>query len=179
MREKEVYKERQKLYRQELDIQKQEIEKVSQKRSEAGMSVDKEIVEISKDFAKKAAEIEQEKLLEKKKIAQTIMEENIKEKRKAILNQREQIKKEDQVVQDSLKKVQEEEERKLKNEKDAKKRLINALQMSYAVQGSLKKQQTEKEKELDRKFLAISEAQSDENEKNRLKVRIFFNFLVF
>lgn len=160
-----------------MDYQKQELEKNAQKRVAAGSNIDKEAVEMQNDYIKKIQEIEQAKIQEKKMRALSIMEENIKEKRRAEQEMREKEKNEDQLMQFSLKRIQEEEERKQFEEIEAKKKLVNSLKVSYAIQGSLKKQQTEKQKELDKKFLQIAEERSNENEKNRQKVLIHYHFM--
>jgi hypothetical protein len=114
--------------------------------------------------------MEQAKIQEKKMKASNIMEENIKEKKRVEQEMKEKEKYEDQMMQFSLKRLQEEEERKLLEEKEAKKKLVNSLKVSYAIQGNLKKQQSEKERELDRRFLQIAEEKSLENERNRQRV---------
>jgi hypothetical protein len=169
--EKARQKELQKAYLQELDQQRREIHNRSQQRQENGSIDDKVAVALQKEMANEAAVREQKRIQEKKALAQSLVEQNIKEKQKVQQEHREQLNQEHTLIQSTLRRMQEEDEKKAAAERNAKARLISSLQESYAVQASMAKRQKERERELDKLFTAQQVERTAESERAREKVR--------
>ena len=170
LQEKMWQKEQQKAYLQDLDQQRREIQMRSRQSLEDGSLDDKVAVAIQKEMATEAAAREKKRVEDKKSRALNLMEENMREKQKADQELREQTAQEHQLVHTTLRRMQEEDEKKAAAERNVKTKLVNSLQESYAVQTSLAKRQRERERELDKLFTAQQIERTAENEKNRQKV---------
>ena len=178
MKEKALQKERRKTYWQELERQRTELDARAKNSNQAGSTQEKEAILAHQDFVKQASEMEKSRESEKKQKAAIIMEENRKEKKRAELIVKDREVSENQSIMETLKRLNEEEEAKIREERNVKSKRTNALRESYAVQEEIKRRQKMQVRELDKLFKAKEEEQSVEDEKNRQRVYLLIIPLV-
>ncbi len=169
-RERQLQKERQRLYSQQLAAQKAELDSRMRRNTEVGSVEDREAVQLQTDFVKQKAELEKLQSAEKRAKAESIMQENLVEKRRATMAVKELEKQDNMMVLEQIKRINEEGEQKVRDEKDVKVRVVNALRESYEIQEEMKRRQRMQTKELDKVFLKKEEELSQENERNRQRV---------
>ena len=170
-RERLLMRERQVMYRQELEDQRKEI--ATRVKMGNNMTTEGEKASMQKqlDFAKAVAEKDVLKAHEKKTRAVNIMGENIKAKRKVIDEAKAQEERENSVVVENLRKIEQEERVKVELEKQKKITLASALQVSYTVQEDLRKQQKDREKESDKVYHELHKEKLVHDDLERQKVR--------
>eukprot|EP01022_Parablepharisma_sp_SALTPOND_P008210 TRINITY_DN135387_c1_g1_i1.p4 TRINITY_DN135387_c1_g1~~TRINITY_DN135387_c1_g1_i1.p4 ORF type:complete len:186 (-),score=57.72 TRINITY_DN135387_c1_g1_i1:1216-1773(-) len=163
-------KERQALYRQELENQRKEIQTRINMSKNMDSQKDKESLQKQLNFMKETADGDYLKEKQKKALAINIMDENVKLKRKVLEEAKEKEQRETLAVMERLKRIEEEEKAKIEAEKQNRIKLANALKESYNVQEDIRRQQREKLKELDKVYSEKHKERLMEEEKYRQRV---------
>ena len=170
IREKQLTKERQNIYKQELEKQRKEIQERAAASKNVVSEFEKKAVQDQVDRLREIAAKESMKGKLKKKIEMSIMNENINIKRKNVEENKQVELYENSVMMNELKRLETEEKVKTRTEKVNKDEMANALKEAYVVQQSMKQQEKEKLKQLDKVYCEKYKEKLIEDDKDRQRV---------
>ena len=167
IREKELLREKQKLYREELERQKREAYDRIIRSKNAASDEERRLLESEIGSIQQSKDKDLMKERQKKEVAMNIMDENIRLKQEAVRNLKDIERREAAVELEKIKRIQAEEQLKNDAEKNNKLRIANALRVSYDVQENMKKQEFDKLKELDKEYCEKHKQKLIDDEKYR------------
>lgn len=174
IKERELARIRQDMYRQELDKQANEAYNRANAQKYQSSEHEQKMMQMQVGSLKQIERNEIEREMKKRSMAVNMMDENMRLKQKTIEDNKEAERRENMVIMDRIKKTQEEERMKIEYQKLNKVKIANALKMSYDVQEGMKKQENDKRKELDKMYSDEYQQKLIQDDKNRQQ---FFDYL--
>lgn len=174
IKERELFKAKQNLYRQDLENQRKELYSRISADKVATIKEEKRLLQRRMGSVTDSANKEIENERKKKEIAINMMDENIRLKREVIRANKEAKEKQALLELEHIKHIQEEEKIKEELEKQQRVKIANALKESYNAQEDLKKQENDKLRELDKLYCQQHAQKLINDEKYRQRVLIKF-----
>ncbi len=171
-RERQLLRERQIRYRQELEDQRAEIATRLMMSKNAVSEKEKESARKEADFANLAAERDVRKEVEKRVQAVNITDENMRNKQKVIEKSKAEEQREDAEMCENMKRVEEEERTRERTEKVNRGRIAQALKESYHVQEDLLRQKADRLRALDRVYVEQYAEKLNRDDKDRQRVPV-------
>lgn len=171
LKEKELMKARQNIYRQELENQRRALYSRISADKAAAVEEEKKLLQRQMGSVVDSSNKEVENERKKKEIAMNIMDENMRLKKEAVRASKEAEQKEALVALERIRVVQEEEKARNEFDKQQRVRVANALRQSYDAHENLKKQESDKVRELDRFYCEQHKKKLTEDEKYRQRVQ--------
>lgn len=169
-RERQLIKQRQEKYRQELEKQTRELCNRNYAAKNALSAEDRELLRQQQSILKGSANEEVAEEQRKKELAAKIMDENVMWKQRAVEAMREVKRREDLEALEVSKKLQEEERAQIEALKRERVKIANALNESYTIQEEMKKREQERAKEMDRKYSEMHREKLSRDEEYRQRV---------
>jgi hypothetical protein len=176
VKERELLKAKQNLYRQELENQRKELYSRISADKLAAIEEEKRFLQRQMGSVTDSANKEVENEKKKKEIAINIMDENIRLKREAVRANKEAEQIQASIELEHIKHVQEEEKVKEELGKQQRVKIVNALKESYNAQENLKKQENDKLKELDKLYCQQHAQKLINDEKYRQRVLYYSHY---
>eukprot|EP00826_Nyctotherus_ovalis_P014128 TRINITY_DN13900_c0_g1_i3.p1 TRINITY_DN13900_c0_g1~~TRINITY_DN13900_c0_g1_i3.p1 ORF type:complete len:185 (-),score=52.50 TRINITY_DN13900_c0_g1_i3:359-913(-) len=170
VKERELLRAKQNLYRQELEKQKREMQNRLSARKRAELDEERLSLEQQIGSFEAASNGEASQESQKKAVAMKLVEENTRLRNMVVEQNKEVERRENLGMVESMKQVQKQEQ--IQNELDKQNRMkvANALKASYDIQGNLKKQEQEKLKELDKEYCERYKEKLSKDEQHRQRV---------
>lgn len=170
VKERELLRAKQNVYRQELERQKREVQnrlsaRKQAERDEEKLSLERQIGSIRELQSGEASNESQ-----KKAVAMRLAEENTRLRNMVVEQNKEVERRENLEMVESMKQVQKQEQIQHELERQNRMRIANALKASYDVQENLKRQEQEKLKELDKEYCERYKEKLSKDEQHRQRV---------